>query len=473
MKSTLGTELLIPIDRRSEVPLHAQLESQLRAAVRLGRLAAHTLLPSTRSLAQDLGVSRGVVVEAYEQLTAEGYFRSTAGSGTRVAAIAGAAARTPLAEPTMRRVYRYDFQPGSPDPHAFPRRAWLACLRRSIGSAASDVFRYPDPRGVPAARAAVAAYLGRVRATVGQASNVVMCNGFAQGIDLVARLLKERGVSDVAFEDPGYGAMSRRFRELGITAHPIPVDARGMQIEPLRRSGATAVIVTPAHQYPTGASMTAERRAALLAWAEASDALVIEDDYDSEYRYDREPLGALQGLAPDRVIYIGTASKNLSPALRLGWLLAPQAIAAELAKLKQRVDGGSPALDQLALAEFLETGEMDRHLRKMRPAYRLRRDLLVAALHEYLPHLRIGGIAAGLHLMLELPPGTDERALLQAAQEHSLRCFGASACWASPRPDRPALVLGYGCCPETSIRDAVQLLARLFREIAPASAALA
>ena len=469
MKSAASTELLIPIDRRSEVPLHVQLERQLRAAVRSGRLAAHTQLPSTRALAQDLGVSRGVVVEAYEQLTAEGYFSSTAGSGTRIAPIANAAVRAPVAEPSLRRAYLYDFMPGSPDPHAFPRRAWLACLRRSIGTAASDVFRYPDPRGVPAARAALAAYLGRARATVGQAANVVICNGFAQGIDLVARLLKERGVTDVAFEDPGYGSMPLRFGELGITAHPIPVDARGMQIEPLRRSGATAVIVTPAHQYPTGASMTAERRAALLAWAEACDALVIEDDYDSEYRYDREPLGALQGLAPDRVIYIGTASKNLSPALRLGWLLAPQAIAAELAKLKQRVDGGSPALDQLALAEFLDTGEMDRHLRKMRPIYRLRRDLLVAALHEHLPHLRISGIAAGLHLMLELPPGTDERALLQLAQEHSMRCFAAGTCWAGPRPDRPALVLGYGCCPESSIGEAVQLLARLMREMTPAA----
>ena len=463
MKAAVSTELLIPIDRNSGVALHVQLERQLRAAVRNGRLGAHTLLPSTRSLAHDLGVSRGVVVEAYEQLTAEGYFSSTAGSGTRVAPIGSAAEKAPAAEPSIRRAYRYDFRPGTPDPHAFPRRAWLACLRRSIGAAASDVFHYPDPSGAGAARSAVAAYLGRVRATVGQAGNVVICNGFAQGIDLVARLLKQHGATDVAFEDPGYGALPRRFRELGITAHPIPVDARGLQIEPLRRSGATAVLVTPAHQYPTGASMTPERRAALLAWAEDRNALVIEDDYDSEYRYDREPLGALQGLAPDRVIYLGTVSKNLSPALRLGWLLAPQALAGELAQLKRRVDGGSPTLDQLALAEFLETGEMDRHLRRMRPTYRLRRDLLVAALHEHLPDLRIGGIAAGLHLMLELPAGTDERALLKAAQQYSMNCFGVSSYWASPRPDRPALVLGYGCCPESSIRDGVQLLARLVR----------
>jgi GntR family transcriptional regulator/MocR family aminotransferase len=468
MKSTLHTELLLPIARQSAVPLHVQLERQLRAAVRGGRLAAHTPLPSTRSLAHDLGVSRGVVVEAYEQLTAEGYFRSAAGSGTRVAPIGSAAAQTPFADAAPRQAYRYDFQPGTPDPREFPRRAWLACLRRCIGTASSEVFRYPDPQGAPAARAAVAAYLGRVRATVGRAENVVMCNGFAQGIDLAARLLSERGVTDVALEDPGYGVLPRRFRELGIVAHPIPVDGHGLQIEPLRQSGATAVVVTPAHQYPTGAAMTAERRAALLAWAEASDALVIEDDYDSEYRYDREPLGALQGLAPGRVIYIGTASKNLSPALRLGWLLAPPRLACALAQTKLRLDGGSPTLDQLALAEFLDTGEMDRHLRKMRPIYRLRRDLLVAALHEFLPGLRIGGIAAGLHLMLELPAGTDERALRQSAGEHSMRFFVSGA-----QTGRAALVLGYGCCPETSIREGVQLLARLVRESTPAAAVAA
>ncbi|MES2098466.1 MAG: PLP-dependent aminotransferase family protein [Pseudomonadota bacterium] len=470
MKSQLGTELLIPIDRNSDVPLHVQLERQLRTSVRIGRLTAHMLLPSTRSLAHDLGVSRGVVVEAYEQLTAEGYFTATAGSGTRVAPIGAEASHAPVAEPAPSHPCRYDFQPGSPDPHAFPRRAWLACLRRTIGSAASDVFRYPDPRGAPAARAAVAAFLGRSRATVGHAGNVVMCNGFAQGIDLVARLLKERGVTDVACEDPGYGAVPRRLRELGIAAHPIPVDSRGMQIEPLQRSGASAVVVTPAHQYPTGAGMTADRRAALLAWAAANDALVIEDDYDSEYRYDREPLGALQGLAPERVIYIGTASKNLSPALRLGWLMAPQRLVEGFGQLKQRMDGGSPTLEQLAFAEFLNTGEMERHLRRMRPVYRLRRDLLVAALHEHLPGLRIGGVAAGLHLMLDLPPGTDERALLRTAQAHSMRFFCAGDCWSVPRPDRPALVLGYGCCHESSIRAGVQVLARLVREHAAALA---
>jgi GntR family transcriptional regulator/MocR family aminotransferase len=460
VKTTLSAEILIPIDRDSDVPLHVQLERQLRNAVQTGRLPAHSSLPSTRSLAADLGLSRGVVVEAYEQLTAEGYFASAGGSGTRVATIRAEVLSEGIQEKT-RTPPRYDFRPGTPDVAAFPRRTWFACLRRAYNASGSDAFRYPDPKGPLVTRMALASYLSRSRATVGQADRVVLCNGFAQGIDLVARLLKQRGVPSVAIEDPGFGDLVRLFRGLGIATERLPIDDRGPMVECLNKTTAMAVVVTPAHQYPTGAGMTADRRAALLTWAEQRKALIVEDDYDAEYRYDREPLGALQGLAPDRVIYIGTGSKTLSPALRLGWLLAPQPFAAELAMLKLAADGGSPTIELLALAEFLSSGEMDRHLRKMRQVYRYRRDLLTAALAEHLPQLRVEGVAAGLHLMLKLPPGVDEKSLLRAAQEQSIYVFGVSTYRALARDDEPAIILGYGCVDESLIEEGVRRLAQL------------
>lgn len=469
MKTTFDADILIALDRDSEVPLHVQLERQLRGAVQTGRLAAHSPLPSTRALAFDLGLSRGVVVESYEQLAAEGYFTALAGSRTRVAAVRPESLRAAIGE-HVRAPARYDFRPGTPDVSAFPRRAWFGCLRRAFAAAGSDALRYPDPRGPFVTRAAVAAYLGRSRATVGQADRIVLCNGFAQGIDLLARVLKQRGIASVAIEDPGYGGLTRVFDQLGIATHSIPIDDCGLVVERLKRTSAMAVVVTPSHQYPTGAGMTGDRRAALLAWAEERNALIVEDDYDAEYRYDREPLGALQGLAPDRVIYVGTGSKILSPALRLGWLLTPQSLTADLARQKQAADGGSPTIDQLAFAEFLGSGEMDRHLRKMRQVYRRRRDLLVAAFARYLPDLPVSGVAAGLHLMVNLPPAIDEKALLSAALAQSIHVFGAGAYRTRLREKQPAIVLGYGCVDESLIAEGVRKLAHLIVRHSGASA---
>jgi len=462
VNTTFSAELLLPIDRASAVPLHVQLEREMRRAVRTGRLPADLPLPSTRSLASSLGLSRGVVVECYEQLIAEGYFTSLRGSGTRVAAIRTESRPSAVTAPVAAEP-RYDFRPGTPDVGSFPRREWFASLRRVYNAASSRAFRYPEPRGPLVTRTALATFLGRSRATVGNEDCIVLCNGFAQGIDLMTRLLHSRGVASIAIEEPGYGSLAQRLRNSGIATHCIPVDERGLVVERLVRTSAKAAVVTPAHQYPTGAGMTPDRRAALLAWAAKRDAWVIEDDYDAEFRYDRVPLGALQGLAPDRVVYVGTGSKILSPALRLGWLMAPQAVASELASLKQFADGGSPTFDQLALADFLESGQMDRHLRRMRQLYRRRRDLLTAALSEFLPGLPIGGVAAGLHLMLNLPPGTDEHALLVAAAEHSIRVFGAAQYRARLRNAPPAIVIGYGCIAEPLIREGVQHLARLIK----------
>ena len=460
VKTTFQTEILVPIDRSLDVPLHVQLERQLRSAVRTGRLRAHTPLPSTRSLAADLGLSRGVVVGCYEQLVAEGYFVSSAGSRTRVAVIRTQAPR-PRIDATTAPKYRYDFVPGTPDVTAFPRSAWLACLKRAFKAASDEAFHYPHPKGPAVTRLALATWLARSRATVADEDRVIVCNGFAQGIDLVARLLKAKGVRCVAIENPGFGALGRRFRDVGIVVERIPVDDRGLVVQQLGATDATAVVVTPAHQFPTGAGMTPDRRAALLAWSAKRNALIIEDDYDAEYRYDREPLGALQGLAPNRVIYIGTGSKILSPALRLGWVIVPEMFASELGVLKQGLDGGSPTFDQLALAEFLTSGQMDRHLRRMRQIYRRRRDVLVDAVHEFLPRFPIGGVSAGLHLMLKLPSGTDEKQLIRAAHDKSIRIFGASDYRGRSRTEDAAIVLGYGCVTETLIRQGVRELAEL------------
>jgi GntR family transcriptional regulator/MocR family aminotransferase len=407
-------------------------------------------------------VSRGVVVECYEQLIAEGYFTSMRGSRTRVATIRTESVQPRAAAPSAGEP-RYDFRPGTPDGASFPRRAWFASLRRAYGNAGAGAFRYPASRGPLETRTALATFLGRSRATVGNEDCVVLCNGFAQGIDLMTRLLKSRGVASIAIEDPGFGDLAQRFRNLGIATHCIPVDERGLVVDRLARTPAKAVVVTPAHQYPTGAAMTPDRRAALLAWAAKRDAWIIEDDYDAEFRYDRGPLGALQGLAPDRVVYIGTGSKILSPALRLGWLMAPESVATELAALKQFADGGSPTIDQLALADFVRSGEMDRHLRRMRQVYRRRRDLLTAALAEFLPNLPIGGVAAGLHLMLHLPAGTDERTVVAAAATRSIHVFGASRYRARPHEAAPALVIGYGGVSEPLIREGVQQLAKVIQ----------
>jgi GntR family transcriptional regulator/MocR family aminotransferase len=462
MNTTFSAELLLPIDRASTTPLHIQLEREMRRAVRTGRLPADLPLPSTRALASNLGLSRGVVVECYEQLIAEGYFTSVRGSGTRVAAIRTEARSAAVTAPVAVDP-RYDFRPGTPDVGSFPRREWFASLRRVYNAAGSRAFRYPGPRGPLTTRTALASFLGRSRATVGDEDCIVLCNGFAQGIDLMTRLLQSRGVRSIAVEDPGYGSLAQRLSNSGIATTCVPVDERGLVVERLARTSAKAVVVTPAHQYPTGAGMTPDRRAALLAWAAKRDAWIIEDDYDAEFRYDREPLGALQGLAPDRVVYVGTGSKILSPALRLGWLMAPEAVAAELASLKQLADGGSPTFDQLALADFIDSGQMDRHLRRMRQVYRRRRDLLTAALSDFLPDLRIGGVAAGLHLMLSLPAGTNENALLASAAERSIRVFGAAQYRARPRHAPPAIVIGYGCIAESLVREGVQQLAGLIR----------
>src|SRR4051794_14662460 len=322
-QSATAPELLIEVERANGAPLRAQIERELRDAVRSGRLHPGSALPSTRSLARQLEVSRGVVVEAYAQLAAEGYLSARQGAPTRVAAVPSPRVDPAHARPAAAPRPRYDLRPSVPDLSAFPRRAWLAAERRALAALPHAALDYPDMRGTTELRAALAAYLGRVRGLVAAPERIVVTSGTLQSIGLLARVLRGRGIDRIALEQPGFHIHRALLRRCGIATAPVPVDERGLVVEQLERAGCRAVLVTPAHHMPLGAVLAPERRAALLDWAERADGLVIEDDYDGEYRYDREPVGALQGLAPERVVYLGSASKVLAPALRIGWVVAP------------------------------------------------------------------------------------------------------------------------------------------------------
>jgi len=455
-RSSSATELLIELDRDAPEPLHAQLEQGLRVAIRTGRLQPESTLPSTRSLADQLNLSRGVVVEAYEQLVAEGYLTSQPGGSTRVCA---RAAIEPVTSGAPRRVVpdepRINFWYGRPDVTEFPRQVWLRSLRRVLNEAPSERLSYLDKRGAPELREALASYLNRVRGTAADPERIVICNGFAQAVGLATRALKAQGAQRIAVEDPG-----QRDTYSHLELVPVPVDEDGIDVEALGRTDADAVMVTPAHHFPTGAVMSPARRSALVAWAKDRGTLIIEDDYDAEYRYDREPIGSIHGLAPDHVIYAGTASKTLAPGLRLGWMILPAGLVDRVATIKDETDRGSPSLEQLSFADFLARGEFDRHLRRMRPIYRSRRDTLLRALRQHLPELRPVGASAGLHVVAWLPDGVDEAALIERAEAVGVALTGVTPNHRIRHNGPGGLIFGYGMPTEIEIEEGIRLIAK-------------
>ena len=456
MQEVRTSELLVTLPHDGSGPIHARLEQELRTAIRTGRLAADTALPSSRSLAAQLGVSRGVVVEAYEQLVAEGYLTGHERSATRVACKA-VPPRPPRAEEQAAAVLDVDFRPGRPDVSQFPRAAWLRSLRRALDEADNEHLGYPDRRGMPQLRESLASYLNRVRGAAAEPGQVVISNGFSQGLALVCEVLRTGGARRVAVEDPSHSGSRDAIVAAGLEVVGIPVDDDGLRVDALERAHADAVLVTPAHQYPTGAVLPPDCRAQLVAWALRNDALIIEDDYDAEYRYDREPIGCIQGLAPDHVAYGGSASKTLAPGLRIGWLIVPAAMADRVAAVKERADNGTATLDQLAFADFLTRGEHDRHLRRMRPIYRKRRDALLAALERHLPELRPVGTAAGLHLLAWLPEGTDEASFVTRAAERGVGVYSLDPYRLSSRV-APGLIFGYSGVSEAAIERGIRRL---------------
>ncbi|WP_219460176.1 MocR-like pyridoxine biosynthesis transcription factor PdxR [Nonomuraea rhizosphaerae] len=463
---------------REKGGIAGQVASELRDSIRLGRLTPGTRLPASRDLAADLQVSRGVVVEAYEQLVAEGFLVSRVGSGTQVAPSLSAAPASPSMapppssspppsgvpadgpEPAAPCAPFYGHRPTSPDLGGFPRERWLASVRHVLTTVPSDAFDYGDPGGVPALREELAGYLRRVRAADVRAENLVIVGGVAQGLSLVLHVLARDGLR-LAVEDPTSHRQIPLLRRAGATLVPVPVDGEGIDVARLREVDAAAVLVTPAHQYPTGVVLSPSRRAALMEWAAATGAMVLEDDYDAEFRFDRDPVGCLQGLAPGQVILSGSVSKALAPGLRLGWVAAPAALASSVRRARGELDLGSPVIDQYALAHFLQTGGYDKHLRRMRREYRRRRDAFVKALAEHLPEVRVSGIAAGLHAYLVLPEGWSEEAFTAAALDLGLAAEPIAPARFVPGP--PAVVIGFARLPVHRAPEVIRALSATYR----------
>jgi GntR family transcriptional regulator/MocR family aminotransferase len=458
-----NSELLVMLWHDAHVPLHRQIETSIRDSIRAGRLTLGSPLPPSRVLAADLGVSRGVVVEAYQQLSAEGYLASHAGGYTRVAA--GPAPPAVPLRPAGGPKPPIDLSYGRADVSSFPRGAWLRAIRTALTDAPNDVFGYLTGRGVPQLHVALAGYLNRVRGTVAEPDHMVICTGYAQGVSLFIGVLAAAGAKRLALEDPSSRDDALlAARAAGLEVAGIPVDGDGIRVDLLRDSGADAVILTPSHQWPIGSVLSAQNRAAVIRWATERGAVIIEDDYDAEYRYDRTPVGALQGLAPDHVVYAGSASKTLAPGLRLGWFVMPGHLTEPMAEAKITADRGSPALEQLALADFITRGEFDRHLRRMRPVYRRRRDALLAALARHLPWLQPVGVSAGLHLVTWLPPDLDEAAVVAAARRAGVG-LDAVGPYRITNPGPGGLIFGYATVNEQAIAEGIARLAHVIGEM--------
>jgi GntR family transcriptional regulator/MocR family aminotransferase len=454
---------LIELERGGDTPLHEQIERSIRSNIRAGRLAAGARLPSTRGLASELGISRGVVSEAYGQLAAEGYLLASQGAPTRVArTVRTPAPRAPT--PSLQPNFAYRLDPGLPDLAGFPRDRWLRSLRAAWREAPIDAVDYPDPRGLPALRETLAEYLGRVRGAAADPEQLMICTGFSQALSLIARWLRRRGVERIALEDPGWHSQRLIVEQAGLEVVPIPVDAEGLRVDALESSGAQAVIVTPAHQFPTGRVLSSERRAALIEWAEEGEGLIVEDDFDSELRYDRAGVGALQGLAPERVAYIGSASKRLVPGMRLGWMLTPSWLGWPLISVKAIEDRGSEVIGQLALNDFIARGELDRHIRRMRLRYQRRREALIEALARHLPQASVEVGAAGLYELATLPEDVDEAALVSAAASRGVGLEGLALHRFRPTGP-PGLVLGFASLPEPAIAQSIRLVGEALAEV--------
>ncbi|MGW1540110.1 MocR-like pyridoxine biosynthesis transcription factor PdxR [Streptomyces sp. NPDC002309] len=432
------------------LPLKAAVADAVRTAIRTGRLRVSDPLPSTRALAAQLGIARGTVVEAYTQLAAEGWLLTRRGAATRVARDLEVRPSTVPASASLveTRLPRWDLRPGEPDTSLFPGRSWVSALRAAIRYGPA-VHGHGDRRGCPELRHALAGYLSRTRGVVVDPDRTLVTSGFVDGLGLLARALRGLGLRHIAMEDPCLHVHREVVGCAGLTIHPVPVGAHGLDITALSATPARAVLVTPAHQFPLGVTLSPERRRRLAGWARRVDGYVIEDDYDGEYRFDRKRVSALQALDPARVVYGGTTSKTLSPAMRLGWLVLPPRLCSPV--FDRVPDQRVPALDQMGLSQLIRDGQLDRHVRRTRAEYRRRHDYLTAS------GLRVTGIAAGLHALL---PVRDEEEIIAAARERSIRVMGLAPFWhRSPRAQ--GLIVGYSRPPGDSVYGALDRLVEL------------
>lgn len=431
------------------------LLTALRDAVRSGRLTPGTVLPPSRSLAADLGLARNTVAEAYAELVAEGWLASRQGAGTWVVNTAGTAVQA--APRGVRSTPRHNLRPGSPDVSEFPRAEWVAATRRALMRAPTEALRMGDPRGRPELRAAIADYLARARGVRTSPESVVVCAGVRHGVEVLTRVF--RGDRPIAVEAYGLFLFRDAIAALGMPTAPIGVDEHGAVVGDLDGIDTPAVLLTPAHHNPFGVPLHPSRRTAAVDWAQRTGGYVIDDDYDGEFRYDRQPVGALQALSPDRVIYLGSASKSLSPVLRVGWMVLP----ADLVDAVIEASGGEQfyvnGIAQLTMAEFVTSGCYDKHIRRMRIRYRRRRDILVDALGGF--DLVIGGLNAGLNMLLTLPDGA-EHEVVQRAGEAGIALQGLSLMRhplaGAQAPQRDGVVIGFGTPAEHAFGAAVEAL---------------
>jgi len=453
--SRSALELLLPIDRSDGV--RAGLERALREAVRDGRLPPGTRLPSSRALATDFGLARGTVTQAYEQLVAEGFLTARPRSGVEVAArpVPARTAGPRLSREWPEPIRGADLRPGLPDLSLFPRREWLQATKHVLQTVPNSTFGYGDWSGHTTLRETLAEYLGRSRGVVATADQIIVCAGYTHAIRMVCQAFARFGATTVGFEDPSLLDYPELARQCGLTVTAIPVDRDGLVIE--RLTGERGVFVTPAHQYPLGVTLSPVRRTELLAWAGRQGAFVVEDDYDGEFRYDRQPVGALQGLAPERVVYAGTASKSIGPGLRLGWLVVPPELVPVFKAAAYCDDSYVSVVDQLALARLIATGELDRHLRRCRVRYRRRRDMLGAAVAERAPNAHLSGIAAGLHAVLQVP-GVEETELVRRLAARQVAVDGLAGFYTDPDGSPPGIVIGYATPPEHAYAGALDAL---------------
>jgi GntR family transcriptional regulator / MocR family aminotransferase len=463
---TSSPDLHLELDVAVTRGRRAALERALRDAVHDGRLAPGTVLPSSRSLAGDLHLSRGTVVDAYAQLVAEGYLVARPGSVTAVADT-NTSLRTGPDTETRIPPARVDLRPGLLDVGStFPRAEWLRAERVALRTAPDSAFDYGDPRGTIELRIALASYLGRARGVVTTPERIVICAGFAHGLALLSRAFRSAGHDSVAMEDPCLPVHRAIAGDQGLTVAPLPVDDEGARADALDSLGAHVAVVTPAHQYPTGVTLQPGRRTQLVKWARRNDGIVVEDDYDGEFRYDRQPVGALQGLDPEHVVYVGTTSKTIAPGIRIGWLVLPPTLVEPVTEANRHGGASPPALQQLALAELLGSGQLDRHLRRLRVGYRSRRDVLIKALADAVPSLQPTGIAAGLHLLLSLAnTSTTEADIRAVAERHGVALAYLGSHWHKPEGRQQGIIVGYSRPTATAFAEVVEDLISILRHV--------